>query len=346
MHHKRHCSVLAAVTAAMLIASAAPRSSARPLSVAVGQKAETSSQVVIDGAGRRVVIPAKVKRIVTLAPNLTEIVYALGLGNELVGDTNEADTPPEAKRKPHVGEPQDPSLEAIVAQHPDLVLATTSINRVETVDALGRLGIPVYTSNPHTVGEMLKSIARMAELMGARERGAELSTRLQQQLDALKARLAGRPVARVLFVVWDQPLITIGRNTFIADALRWAGTESVVQSRQNWPQLSLEEVFRLQPDYIVFAGHPGEDAATELAQLRARSVWRDLNAVKKGHVMNLGEEALRPAPGLIDAIEKLAREIHPRAFAESADARKSGRATQRMHRVYAERMPECKACAR
>jgi len=119
----------------------------------------------------------------------------------------------------------------------------------------------------------------------------------------------------VLFVVWLDPLITIGQNTFIADALRWAGAESVVLSKQNWPQISIEEVVRLQPDYIVFASTHQESGATELADLRARPVWRDLDAVQLGHVVNLNEEAIRPSPGLVDAIEQLAHNVHPEAFA-------------------------------
>ena len=118
------------------------------------------ARVVTDEVGRRVTIPAEVRRIVTLAPNLTETVYALGLEDRLAGDTNYCDTPPAAKSKPHVGDPQNPSLEAIVALHPDLVLATTSINRVETADALAHLGIPVYTTDPPTVRGMLDSIGR------------------------------------------------------------------------------------------------------------------------------------------------------------------------------------------
>ena len=106
------------------------------------------AHAVTDEVGRRVTIPPEVRRIVTLAPNLTETVYALGLEDRLAGDTDYCDTPPAAKSKPHVGNPQNPSLEAIVALHPDLVLATTSINRVETADALARLGIPVYTTDP------------------------------------------------------------------------------------------------------------------------------------------------------------------------------------------------------
>ena len=273
---------------------------------------------VTDEVGRRVSIPANVKRIVTLAPNLTEIVYALGIEDRLVGDTNYCDTPPAAKQKPHVGNPVNPSLEAIVALHPDLVLATTSINRVETADALQKVGIAVYTSDPHTVRGMLESIARLAELMGAAEQGEQLVARLQKRLDVVQARVAEKPLAHVLFVVQEEPLITVGQNTFIADALRWAGAESVIISNHNWPQISIEEVVRLQPDYIVFASDHGDAAAQDLADLRKRPGWQGLDAVEMGHVVDISEEVARPSPGLVDAIEELARKVHPGAFSESA----------------------------
>jgi len=273
----------------------------------------SAGRVVIDGAGRRVTIPRQVNRIVTLAPNLTETVYALGLGDKLAGDTSDSDVPAAAKRKPHVGDPVDPSLEAILALRPDLVLATTSINREETADGLARLGIPVYTTNPHTVLEMLDSVQRIADAAGAAEQGQELVGQLRQRLDALQARLADRPVEHVLFVLWDNPLISVGQHTFIANALRWAGAESVVRSHQNWPQLSMEEVLRLEPDYIVFAAHD-EGSQQALDDLRARPVWRDLDAVKMGHVTDVSEEALRPSPGLVNVIEEMAQEFHPNAF--------------------------------
>ena len=110
----------------------------------------SNTRVVTDEVGRRVVMPAEVNRIVTLAPNLTETVYALGLDDKLVGDTNCLRHAARRETKPHVGDPQDPSLEAIVALHPDLVLATTSINRGDTADALARLGIAVYTTADDT----------------------------------------------------------------------------------------------------------------------------------------------------------------------------------------------------
>jgi iron complex transport system substrate-binding protein len=306
---------LAIAVAAALFSFGALGAAAARFSSRDGVQA-TQTRVVIDEVGRRVMMPGQVNRIVTLAPNLTETVYALGLEGKLVGDTDVCDTPTAAKQKPHVGDPQNPSLEAIVALRPDLVLATTSINREETADALARLGIAVYTTDSHTVRGTLDSIAHIADVAGAADQGAALVARLQSRLDVLHARLADLPMVHVLFVVWEDPLITIGQNTFIADALRWAGAESIVLSDNNWPQLSLEEVVRLEPDYIVFtSGHAGA-AASEVADLRAKSVWRDLDAVEQGHVVDVSEEALRPAPGLVDAIEQLAHEVHPEAFAQ------------------------------
>ncbi len=338
---------LAIALMAALLSCAAPRAAAARFWARPAARAN-NTRVVIDNVGRRVAMPAQVNRIVTLAPNLTETVYALGLGDKLVGDTDLCDTPPAAKQKPHVGNPQDPSLEAIVALRPDLVLATTSINVAETADALARLGIAVYTTagDTQTMLEMLDSMAKMGDLMGAGPQGAAFVARLRARLDALHARLADRPMVQVLFVVWQDPLITIGQKTFIADALRWAGTESIVLTDQNWPQLSLEEVVRLQPDYIVFAGGHGDSAVSELADLRAKPIWRDLDAVEQGHVVNLSEESIRPAPGLVDAIEQLAREVHPEAFAEKGEIRNTKFEIRLASRAAGDAAWECNSCAR
>lgn len=306
-----------AIAATIALAALPACAASGPSRAAQDSSARTSaSHEVIDGYGRKVTIPAQVNRVVSLAPNLTETVYALGLGDKLVGDTNDCDKPSAAKHKPHVGDYVDPNLEAIVALRPDLVLAT-SANRVDTVDALTRLGIPVYATNPGSVIGMMDSVQRLADVMGAHQQGVDLVAQLRARLDAIHERLADQPVQHVLFVIWDEPLMTIGRHTFIADALRWAGAESAVSSDQSWPQISMEEVLRLQPDYIVFAAH-NEGRARDLEELRARPVWRDLRAVEMGHVVDVSEEALRPSPGLVDAIEQMAREMHPNAFGNKA----------------------------
>lgn len=318
-------------------AKAAPRPPSRSM------RQPLTGAAVVDGAGRRVDIPARVNRVVTLSPDLTETIYALGLEQKLAGDTTFCDTPRAAKLKPHVGSPQNPSLEAIVGLRPDLVFASTSINRRETVDALANLGLAVYTTNPHTVRGTLDSIADVAGVMGAQARGQALVARLQRRLSVLRMRLEDLPLAHVLFVVWEDPLITIGQNTFIADALRWAGAESVILADQNWPQISFEEVVRLQPDYIVFtSNHSGESQAL-LAKLRSQHAWSGLRAVEMGHVVEISDEIARPSTGIVSAIEELARDVHPEAFADSAaNATQTGEPKQVLR--MAQTRPENLAC--
>jgi iron complex transport system substrate-binding protein len=307
-----------------------------------GAARNNEKRIVTDEVGRVVTIPADVRRIVSLAPNLTETIYALGIEDRLVGDTDDSDIPGAATAKPHVGASLSPNLESIVALHPDLVFATTAINRRQTVDALERIGIPVYTSDPHTVRGTLDSIEHMAELAGAGASGKELIGRLRTRLDALQMRLADLPLVHVLFVVREAPLVTIGQNTFIADALRWAGAESVVLSKQNWPQISFEEVVRLGPESIVFTSHAGT-ATVELERLRSQATWKDLGAVEMGRVVVLSDEISRPSPGLVDAIEQLARQLHPEAFAA-----KDKMDNPVLHRLAFEEVPmqECTRCAR
>jgi iron complex transport system substrate-binding protein len=319
--HVRSLAMLAALgsAAAGLPASETTRISlTNTQSVAPGPE----SRMVTDEIGRRVTIPLDVRRIVSLAPNLTEMIYALGLEDRLVGDTDYCDTPAAAKSKPHVGSVLNPSLEAIVALHPDVVLAVAKWgNRKETVEALQQVGVAVYVIDPSTVRAMLDSVSNIAKLARADQQGTTLVSQLQGRLDRLHTRLADAPLVHVLFVVWLDPLMSIGQNTFIADALRWAGAESIVLSSQDWPQIALEEVVRLQPDYIVMASsHTGEGSRT-LEDLRARTAWKDLQAVRSGRVAIISEEIDRPAPGLVDVIEQLAHAIHPSAFAASRNDR-------------------------
>ena len=299
-----------------------------------GQSATSSSpeppafREVIDEMGRSVRIPQPVRRIVSLAPNLTETIYALGLEDRLVGDTDYCDYPADAKKKTKVGGGIDPSLEVIASLHPDLVLVTKSFNRLETTQSLDRLGISSYATDPHTVADIMSSVKTLAAVLGVPEAGASVAEEMQHRLDDLQQRIGSLPPKRVLFVVWTQPLISTGKDTFLADALRHAGAVSIIDSSQDWPQVNLEEVARLQPDFLVFAESHSGDASREMAKLATLPGWKIVHAVRNHRYAVISDAVNRPAPRIVSAIEDLARQLHPKAFAEkSDDARKvSGKA--------------------
>jgi iron complex transport system substrate-binding protein len=276
-----------------------------------------NTRTFTDETGRRVNVPARVNRIVSLAPNLTEIVFALKQEDHLAGDTDYCDFPPEAARKPHVGGPVNPNLEEIAKLRPDLILAT-SINRRETVDALDRLGFAVYITDPHSVTELIASIERIGSVLGAEETAAAVAGELRARIADIDRRIAATPARRALFVVWTAPLISVGRGTFVADAMRHAGARSVAETDEEWPRMSLEQIVRLQPEFLVFASAHAGDTQKEIDGLRSRPGWRDMDAMRQGKIVVVSEAIIRPVPRIVDTIEQIARALHPEAFADNS----------------------------
>jgi len=292
------------------------------LHAATQTTAPSSYRQVTDEIGRSIRVPQSIHRVVSLAPSLTETVYALGVQDLLVGDTDYCDYPPDAQQKPKVGGATNPSLEAIAALHPDLVLVTKSLNRLETVEALEQIGIPSYGTDPHTMNAIIDSTEHLADLFGVSATGASLAFDLRHQLSDLQQRLNTVPSTPVLFIVWTQPLISIGKDTFIADALRHAGAVSIIDSAQNWPQVNLEEVVRLQPEFLIFVeSHTGAAPQSGDALVNLPG-WRLLHAVRDHRYITISDAINRPAPRLVSAIHDLARQLHPDAFATKPDAEK------------------------
>jgi iron complex transport system substrate-binding protein len=277
---------------------------------------------VTDETGRTVRIPQPVRRIVSLAPSLTETIYALGLQDRLVGDTDYCDYPADAQKKTKVGGAINPSLEQIVALHPDLVLVTKGLNRLETVHSLDTLGISSYATDPRTVDEIITSSKKLADVLGAPEAGASVAGEMQHRLLNLQRQIGALPPKRVLFAVWTEPLISVGKDTFIADALRRAGAISIVDSSQDWPQVSLEEVARLQPDFLVFAASHSETVPRDIEVLASLPAWRIIDAVRDRRYAVISDAVNRPAPRIVAAIEDLARQLHPDAFVEKPEGGK------------------------
>src|SRR5229473_3526908 len=196
------CVIVVAIAALLSCAALSRAQSASPIS-----SASPAFREVTDEVGRTVRVPQPVRRIVSLAPSLTETIYALGLQNHLVGDTEYCDYPPDAQKKTKVGGGINPSLEIIAALHPDIVLVTKAFNRLETVNSLESLGISAYATDPHTVDEIIASSKKLSDILGAPDAGSSVAGDMQHRLGDLQLRLGAQPPKRVLFVVWTQPPI-------------------------------------------------------------------------------------------------------------------------------------------
>jgi len=273
----------------------------------------TASRELRDELGRHVTLPDNPQRVVCLAPSLTETVYALGLGAVVAGVTDFTDDPPEAQTKPSVGGLTDASLEKIISLHPDLVLAMKELNRRETVEELEHVGIPVFVVDPQGLKGIMASIQHVGDALNRSADAVRLLERLDAQRLNIAARVQRLPRPKVLVVVWYDPVITAGSKSYITDVIAAAGAESATADiDQAWPQISLEEVLRRSPDFVLLvrAVHGG---VTE-ADLKSRAGWDQLEAVRDNHVIYIGERLIRPSPVVFDALEQLAKALHPEAF--------------------------------
>ena len=278
-------------------------------------RTESASRIEVkDEMGRVIRIPQPVRRIVSLAPSVTETLFALGLGDRLVGDTDFCDYPPEAKRKTRIGGAINPNIEAVAALHPDLVVASREINRLDSVRSLERLGLAVYVADAQTVEQVLASTERLGDLLGAADAGRSLTANLRRRLSEVEQRIAGMPAKTVLMVVWLDPLMSVGRNSFLEDALRRAGARSVIDSPQPWPTIDLEQVVRLQPEYLIISNDNPRQVQRELTEFQQRPGWRQLEAVRSRRFIVLSEAFSHPSPRLVDGIEQLARALYPSKF--------------------------------
>jgi len=268
-----------------------------------------------DMLGRPMTIPDGPMRVVSLAPSLTEIVFALGRGDSLVGVTDFCDYPPEARSKPRIGGPMTPDAERIVRLRPDLVLATAEGNPRDTVAQLARLRIPVFAVKPEGYAGILASIEAVGRALGAEAAATALTRDIQARVAAIHRAVSGRPRPRVLYLVWTDPLIAAGPAAYIHDLVEMAGGGNVVRERSvPYPRLSWEEVVGAAPEVILVASH--RDLSDRPPMGEAWREWQSVPAVRSGRIVAVqGDTIHRPGPRVAEAVERLARAIHPEAFA-------------------------------
>ncbi len=271
----------------------------------------TNKAVYTDGIGRRVEIPKHPLRIISLAPNITEILYLLEAQDRLIGVTTQCDWPKAVKDKPKIGDLLNPNYEVILAAKPDLVIASTAGNDRGAVMKLAGLGLTVYVAAPRSVEKIFKSVEDIGRITDCTAQGLQLVARMKERLENVRLRIAGLPTLRAFFITWFDPLLTPGKNTFENDVLRLAGVVSITADiPQYYPRYSLEQLLVKDPDVILTIEHKGDP----LPDFKKTSGWKDLRAVREGRVYFLNEYLQHPSPLFVDGVEELARKLHPERF--------------------------------
>ncbi|MDY0350604.1 MAG: cobalamin-binding protein [Desulfobulbaceae bacterium] len=264
-----------------------------------------------DQTGRTVQVPAQPRRIVSLVPSLTEIVFDLGRGDLLVGATLYADEPPAAAALPRVGSYQHPDIERIVALRPDLCLATRDGNPGHVIRRIEGLAIPVFAFDPRTLPEIVESVLLLGELLDAGERAAEIAREMEGKMAGVERTVlvaADRPT--VFFQIDAAPMISAGSGTFIDTLITAAGGRNLAAGPAGYPRFSWEAILAMRPEVVIIASMAGGHTEEELQREWLR--WPEIPAVQNGrvHVVDAGLFD-RPVPRLADALVSLVRLLHP-----------------------------------
>jgi iron complex transport system substrate-binding protein len=283
----------------------------RPIAESKREEAEPGGAFPItirDDLGRTVTV-SRPSRIVSLAPGITETLFAVGAGPRLVAVTTTDTYPPEVKQLPTVGgfAPETISLETLLAQKPDLVIAGGRFQQ-PIVESVAKLGIPAVVIDPDTVDRVEEAIVLIGRLTGQEAKSTTVVADFRRRREAVRRRAAAiRPAdrLRVLYVLWDEPLQTAGPGTFVGQMITEAGGVNVfADATQQYPTVSDEAVLARNPTLVLAPDHGG---AKLRDRLFGRPGWKELAAVKEGKIVTVLEDLLhRPGPRLIDGLERIA----------------------------------------
>ncbi len=280
------------------------------VSMAIG--AQTT---IVDGLGRSVPVAPAARRIVSLSPAVTETLFAIGAGSRVAAVTAYCNYPAEVRSVPKVGgfAGKSISIESIVALKPDLVIAEGGMHE-RVVALLEKAGLRCYAADARRIDDAYRLIRDFGALTGRSAEAEAAAAALRGRIDAVRAKVAGRPVPSAFWEVWDDPLMTSGGGTFITEAIAAAGGRNVfAQSREQWPTISLEYVLAADPDWLLSGTDHG--AKMDARILASRPGWRNLSAVRAGRIALVDADSInRAGPRLADAVEALARIFHPDAF--------------------------------
>jgi iron complex transport system substrate-binding protein len=273
-------------------------------------KVTTYPVTVKDASGRDVTIPAEPKRIVSVAPGNTELVFALGKGGTLVGRSDFDDYPAEAQKVPSIGGWMPPNFEKIVAAKPDLVLVIGG-SEPDRDKLINDYKLNVFVVQPDTFDQIYAQVTALGVALNAQDAAEKLVADMQKGVKAVADKAAtATSKPKVYYEVWDEPLMTAGTGTFVNDVITLAGGVNIAADVKGWPEYSAEKVTAANPDVIIAS------SADDLAKIKVRKGWESLNALKTSKVVAISDANLlvRPGPRLVQGLQWMAQQLHPELF--------------------------------
>ncbi|PWF54555.1 cobalamin-binding protein [Massilia glaciei] len=262
---------------------------------------------VVDDAGKSVTLQAPARRVISMSPHVTELLFAAGGGGRVAGAINYSDYPPEAKKIPLVGSNTDLDIERVIALRPDLIIVWRSGNTARQIAQLSRLGVPLFFSEPQRIDDVATSLTRFGRLLGTEAVAAAAAARYRARIDLLAGKYSGAAPVRVFYQIWDKPLYTLNGAHIVSDAIRLCGGVNVFAGlKVIAPAVGVEAVLGQDPEAI-FGGDQHDPAD---AGLNIWKPYKGMLAVKRGNMFTLGGELLtRATPRLADGAAAMCEKL-------------------------------------
>ncbi|MDB5936798.1 MAG: cobalamin-binding protein [Massilia sp.] len=262
---------------------------------------------VVDDAGARVTLAAPAQRIISMAPHITELLFAAGGGERIVGAINFSDHPEAAKKIPLVGSNAQIDMERVIALKPDLLIVWQSGNTGRQLEQLGKLGIPIFQSEPTRIDQVADSLTRFGKLLGTQKAASASAAQFRASIASLSERYGKRPPVRVFYQIWDKPIYTLSGKHIVSDAIHLCGGVNVFGGlKVVAPSVSVEAVLQENPEAI-FGSEQYDPADAGIA------IWKpyhSLLAVERGNLFRIeGELLTRPGPRLAQGVAQLCEKI-------------------------------------
>ncbi len=273
--------------------------------------AEGKDRLLTDETRRKVKIPYPAKRIISLAPSITEILFALGLNEEIAAITNFCDYPEAVLGKPRIGGFVNPDTEKIVSLKPDLIIGIRDGNRMDTVDRLNDFGFPVYLIDPKGFDGVMGTIKNIGDVVGREKESRKLIKDMIDKRENTITLTRSLSKPRVFFQVGDAPLITVGKGTLADDLIRLAGGRSISENELvSYPSYGIETILARAPEIIILSSMESKKDHTNL--VKKWQNWKSIPAVKMNAIYVVDSNLVdRPTPRIAEGLEAMVRIIHP-----------------------------------